>query len=51
MINRFEGKYYFLSNFYECPITYKGLTFTSTEAAFHAQKNEYRAMMLFERGF
>jgi ribA/ribD-fused uncharacterized protein len=42
-IDRFEGKYYFLSNFYECPITYKGLTFTNTEAAFHAQKNEYRA--------
>ena len=38
MINKFDGEYAFLSNFYECPITYNGLTYTNSEAAFHAQK-------------
>lgn len=38
MINIFNGEYAFLSNFYECPITYNGLTYLSSEAAFHAQK-------------
>ena len=38
MINIFHGEYAFLSNFYECPITYNGLTYLSSEAAFHAQK-------------
>ena len=38
MINKFDGKYVFLSNFYECPVKYNGLTYKNSEAAFHAQK-------------
>ena len=38
MIDKFYGRYFFLSNFYECPVNYKGLTYNNTEAAFHAQK-------------
>ena len=38
MINKFDGEYAFLSNFYECDITYNGLTYKNSEAAFHAQK-------------
>ena len=33
-----EAGHEFLSNFYECPITYQGLTYGSGEAAFQAQK-------------
>ena len=38
MINIFDGTYAFLSNFYECDVTYNGLTYKNSEAAFHAQK-------------
>ena len=38
MIKEFRNKYFFLSNFYEAPVTYKGLTYLNNEAAFHAQK-------------
>lgn len=38
MINSFKGKYYFLSNFYEAPVTYDGITYQNNEAAFQAQK-------------
>lgn len=38
MINSFKGDYAFLSNFYECNVTYNGLTYKNNEAAFHAQK-------------
>ncbi len=38
MINIFDGEYAFLSNFYECNVTYNGLTYKNSEAAFHAQK-------------
>lgn len=38
MINKFDGEYAFLSNFYECNVTYNGLTYKNSEAAFHAQK-------------
>ena len=34
----FFGEYRFLSNFYEAPVTYRGLTYQSNEAAFQAQK-------------
>ena len=44
MIAKFEGQYFFLSNFFECPVTYKGITFTNTEAAFHSQKDVNRAI-------
>lgn len=33
-----DPQYSFLSNFYEAPVTYRGLTFGSNEAAFQAQK-------------
>lgn len=39
MINRFDGtEYAFLSNFYLADVTYDGLAFTSSEAAFQAAK-------------
>ena len=38
MINDFRGKYFFLSNFFESPVTYKGITYRNNEAAFQAQK-------------
>lgn len=37
-IEKFRGRYYFLSNFSEYPITYKGLTYRNNEAAFQAMK-------------
>lgn len=37
-INSFQGGYFFLSNFYESPVSYRGLTYTNNEAAFQAQK-------------
>ena len=37
-IQEFRGEYFFLSNFYEAPVTYQGLTYGSNEAAFQAQK-------------
>lgn len=37
-IDSFRGKYFFLSNFYEAPVTYEGLTYQNNEAAFQAQK-------------
>lgn len=38
MINEFRGKYYFLSNFYEAPITYEDITYQNNEAAFQSAK-------------
>ena len=38
MINGFCGPNSFLSNFYEYPMTFKGNTFKSSEAAYQAQK-------------
>lgn len=40
MINEFRGNYFFLSNFYEAPVTYDGYTYQNNEAAFQAQKTE-----------
>ena len=37
-IKSFRGKYKYLSNFYEAPVTYNGLTYQNSEAAFQAQK-------------
>ena len=37
-INSFRGEYSFLSNFYEAPVEYEGLTYRSSEAAYQAQK-------------
>ena len=38
MINCFDGKYAFLSNFYESPITYDGITYPTNEHFFQAMK-------------
>lgn len=38
MINEFRGKYYFLSNFYDAPVTIDGITYRNNEAAFQAMK-------------
>ena len=37
-ISEFRDEYFFLSNFYEAPVTYRGLQYGSNEAAFQAQK-------------
>ena len=37
-IDDFRGKYFFLSNFYPCPVEYEGKTYQSSEAAFQAAK-------------
>ena len=37
-IHCFRNEYRFLSNFWEAPVTYKGITYPSGEAAFQAQK-------------
>ena len=37
-ILRFKDQYEFLSNFYEHPVTYNGITYRNSEAAFQAQK-------------
>lgn len=42
-IDKFEGQYSFLSNFYEVPVTYEGITYQNSEAAFQAQKCPERA--------
>lgn len=38
VIDRFDGKYFFLSNFYEAPVEYMGYEFQSNEAAFQGAK-------------
>ena len=38
MINEFTGVNYFLSNFYEVPVTWDGLTYQNNEAAFQSAK-------------
>ena len=37
-IDSFRDEYFFLSNFYEIPVTYEGVTYLNNEAAFQAQK-------------
>lgn len=34
IINHFQGKYAFLSNFYECPVFYEGINFKTAEHAY-----------------
>lgn len=44
-IRWFRDKYDFLSNSYQAPVTYEGITYDSSECAFQAQKtldNEVR---------
>lgn len=38
MINEFRGPYYFLSNFYEAPVTWNCITYRNNEAAFQSAK-------------
>lgn len=38
-IDNFNGKYKFLSNFFNVPVTYDGLTFQNNEAAFQSAKS------------
>lgn len=38
MINEFRGEYYFLSNFYNAPVTWDGITYQNNEAAFQSAK-------------
>ena len=38
MINSFSNQYEFMSNFYNAPVTYDGLTYRNNEAAFQAHK-------------
>lgn len=50
MIDTFRGQYSFLSNFYEVPVIYDGIRYSSAETAFQAQKtlsvSEREAMSL-----
>lgn len=39
-INSFRNEYAFLSNFFESPVTYDGITYRNSESAFQAQKCE-----------
>lgn len=38
MISEFIGRYYFLSNFFPCNLTYLGITYLNSEAAFQSMK-------------
>lgn len=38
IISSFTGKYFFLSNYFEANVIYKGLSYSSSEAAYQAQK-------------
>lgn len=37
-ITEFRGRNYFLSNFFEAPVTYEGVTYQNNEAAFQSLK-------------
>lgn len=39
IIDSFNGKYRFLSNFYECNVHYEGITYPSSEHAYQAAKS------------
>lgn len=47
MINRFDGNYDFLSNFYPAPVTIGKLRYLSSEAAYQAQKAPKEKRKLF----
>ena len=49
MVNKFRGECWVLSNFYEHPIKFRGITYRNTEACFQAQKcttDEERMMFI-----
>lgn len=39
IIDKFDGEYAFLSNFYEAPVVWEGITYPSNEHAFQAAKS------------
>ena len=39
IIDKFDGEYAFLSNFYEAPVAWEGITYPSNEHAFQAAKS------------
>lgn len=43
IIKEFRGEYGFLSNFYESPLVYNGVSYRNAEAAFQAQKDLSRS--------
>ena len=43
-IESFREPYDFLSNFYNCKIVYKGITYNNAEAAYQAQKSPERIL-------
>lgn len=50
MINRFDGRYFFLSNFYQCKVVYDGIEYSSAEAAFQAAKTtDYDTRCIFAK--
>lgn len=40
VISEFRGKYYFLSNFYNSSVFYRGILYSNNEAAFQSMKCE-----------
>ena len=44
MIDSFNGKYRFLSNFAPCKVTYEGMEYPSTESAYQAAKTTDTAL-------
>ena len=50
MISRFDGEYFFLSNFYQCKVVYDGIEYGSAEAAFQAAKTtDYDTRCIFAK--
>lgn len=48
IIDKFDGEYDFLSNFYHTPVIYEGISYRNSEAAFQSAKTED---MEIRRGF
>lgn len=40
LIMEMTNKYFFLNNFFDCKVTYDGITYKNSEAAFQAQKTK-----------
>ena len=48
VINRFDGEFAFLSNFWECEVEFDGIVFPSVEHAYQAAKtHEVREQLRF----
>ena len=46
-IKEFRGKYFFLSNFFETPVTWQGITYQNNEAAFQSAKVINQKVVMF----